>query len=145
MPTHRTTPKGWSPLGVNLRTQPVVHRLPPQAGSPSQCSETIGRLVIINPQNAQVGLGEEHRIWCFYHSTKALLFKRGRNLEEKASNTGFDLIHIISKVYFTLIPRSLKEVALMSAGSLFWLKLTVTSLWSDFTEIPDPRFYLKNA
>lgn len=60
-------------------------------------------------------------------------------------NTSFDLIHIISKIYFTLIPRSLKEVALMSAESLFWLKLIVTSLWSDFTEIPDARFYCRNT
>lgn len=66
-------------------------------------------------------------------------------MEEKASNTGFDLIHIISKVHFTLIPMSLREVALLSAGSLFWLKLTVTGLWSNFTEIPDPRFYCRNT
>lgn len=33
----------------------------------------------------------------------------------------------------------------MSAGSLFWLKLTVTALWSNFTEIPEPRFYCRNT
>lgn len=128
------------PAGCQPEDAACSSQVPPQADPPSQCSETIGRLVIINPQKPQVGLGEEHLIWRFYHRTKALLFKRGRNLEEKASNTSFDLIHIISKIYFILIPRSLKEVALMSAESLFWLKLIVTSLWSDFTEIPDARF-----
>lgn len=138
--TERVEPAGSQPEDAACSSQ-----VTPTSWLPSLCSETIGRLVIINPQKTQVGLGEEHLIWCFYHSIKALLFKRGRNLEEKASNTSFDLIHIISRVHFTLIPRSLKEVALMSAGSLFSLKLIVTSLWSDFTEIPDPRFYCRNT
>ena len=39
----------------------------------------------------------EHLIWYFYHSNKALVSKYGRNLEGKASNTGFDLIYIVNK------------------------------------------------
>lgn len=42
VPRYRTPAKGWSP-------QPIAYPLPPQAGTPSQCSETIGQLRIINP------------------------------------------------------------------------------------------------